>query len=244
MKILITGAAGYQAGFVIDRLQPDHELTFFDRVQPQREGRFIAGDITDFDAVREACAGQDAVVHLVALVRERFDKPHGLYADVMVKGTWHVAEACAQNGIRRLVNISSIIAIGWPADTDRPYAVGAPARFGTGDLFYCLAKHLGEEIGRAYSEAHGLQVINLRPGVIAGDGLNPGPERPEGDATDPWFIYVHPEDVAQAVELAVRHDDPPSGSYNVVAGHSDALFDWQATTAALGYQPQHNWEVL
>ena len=38
----------------------------------------------------------------------------------------------------------------------------------------------------------------MRPGVIAGDGLNPGPSEPE-NVTDPWFVYVDPRDVAQCV---------------------------------------------
>ena len=244
MNILITGAAGYQAGFIIDRLRENHELTLFDRVQPVRDGRFVSGDITDAAAVCRASAGQDAVVHLVALVRERAGKPQTLFADVMVKGTWNVAEACVQAGVERLVNISSVVAIGSPANADRAYAVGDPSRFGAGDLFYCLAKHLGEEIGRAYHQAHGLRVINLRPGVIAGDGLNPGPARPDGNTGAPWFIYVHPGDVARAVELALVRNEAPSGTYNVVAGHPESRFDWRATAEALGYEPQHNWEEL
>jgi len=242
LKILITGAAGYQAGFIIDRLHAKHELTFFDRVKPAQEGRFVEGDITDFDAVRGACSGQDVVVHLVALVRERFDKPHGLFADIMVKGTWNVAEACAQQGVSKLVNISSVVAVGWPKATDRPYRVGEPARYDKGDLFYCLSKFLGEEIGRAYHEAHGLKVINLRPAMIAGDGLNPNPKRPDEDPGPHWFLYVHPEDVAQAVDQAIESDTVTCESFNVVAGHPQARFDWKDTAEKLGYNPQHNWE--
>ncbi|MDA1085492.1 MAG: NAD(P)-dependent oxidoreductase [Verrucomicrobia bacterium] len=244
MKILITGAAGYQAGFVIDRLQARHELTFFDRVEPRAPGRFIGGDITRFDDVKAACAGQDAVVHLVALVRDRFDKPQDLFADIMVKGTWNVAEACARQGVRKLVNISSIVAPGWPDDPDRLFRVGDPANFGGQDMFYCLAKHLGEEIGRAYHAGRGLAVINLRPGIIAGDGLNPDPKRPDDDPGANWFLYVHPEDVAQAVERAIESDAVTSGTFQVVAGHPQARYDWQATKAALGYEPQHNWEAI
>jgi nucleoside-diphosphate-sugar epimerase len=244
MKILITGAAGYQAGFVVERLRGSHTLTLFDWVKPEHEGRFIEGDITDFDTVNRACVGQDAVVHLVALVRERFDKPHGLFADVMVKGTWNVAEACVQQGVKRLVNISSIVAIGWPEKADQPYRVGDPARFRQGDLFYCLSKHLCEEICRAYHEAHRLNVVNLRPGVIAGDGLNPDPKRPDEDPGPHWFLYVHPEDVAQAVDRAIASDTVTCGAFNVVAAHPQARFDWHETQAALGYDPQHNWEEV
>src|SRR5207245_942114 len=128
-------AAGYLGGFVIERLRSQYELTLMDRVEPplpDRELPFLPGDITSYPDVERACAGQDAVVHLVALVRERFDMPLGLFADVMVKGTWNVAEACARRGVRRMVNISSIVACGWPPSGASPDRVGerAPLRWG------------------------------------------------------------------------------------------------------------------
>jgi nucleoside-diphosphate-sugar epimerase len=63
MKVLITGAAGFQAKFVIERLREKHELTLFDIVDMQPPGRFIKGDITKYEDVENACKGQDAVVH-------------------------------------------------------------------------------------------------------------------------------------------------------------------------------------
>jgi nucleoside-diphosphate-sugar epimerase len=244
-RVLITGAAGYLAGFVIQRLRSRYALTLMDRVAPKAECAdlpFLRADITSYDDVARACTGQDAVVHLVALVRERFDKPHGLFADVMVKGTWNVAEACVRQGARRLVNVSSIVAMGWPAETNRPYRVGEGTHFRAGDLYYALSKHLGEEIGQAYHQAHGLSVIHLRPGVIAGDGLNPGPQ-PPGAPRGPWFVYVDPRDIAQAVECALE-TDLSYGCYQIVAGRRDALFDWVTARRELGYCPEHNWPEI
>ncbi len=242
MKVLITGAAGYLAGFIVEALAAEHELTLTDIVAlpDDRAGHsYIRADITDCEAVAAACAGQDTVVHTVALVRERFDKPPTLFADVMVKGTWNVAEACARQGVGRLVNISSVIAVGSPADGTRPYRVGDPQRFNEGDLYYCLAKHLGEEIGRAYHQAHGLSVVHIRPGVIAGDGLNREPVAPE-TPTNPWFMHVSPADVAGAVRAALTAD-VSYGAYHAVTARADGVFDWTETQRDLGYKPEHNW---
>ena len=242
-KILITGAAGYLASFIIDRLRSKYELTLTDRVEPKPDFQdlpFMQGDITNYAEIEKICKGHDAVVHLVALVRERFDKPAWLFADVMVKGTWNVAEACAAGGLQRLVNISSISACSPPPEGELPYRVGAPFQFNSGGLYYALAKYLGEQIGEAYYQAHGLSVIHLRPGVIAGDGHNPGPTAPD-NPTEPWFVYVDPRDVAQAVELAIETQDVMYGSYNVVAGREDSQFDWKQTAQELGYRPEHNW---
>ncbi len=242
-KILITGAAGYLASFIIKRLRSKYELTLTDRVEPKpyfKDLPFMQADITNYIEIEKVCEGHDAVVHLVALVRERFDKPAWLFADVMVKGTWNIAEACATSGVQRLVNISSISACSPSPGGELPYRVGAPFRFNPGGLHYALAKHLGEQVGKAYYQAHGLSVIHLRPGVIAGDGLNPGPKAPENPA-GPWFVYVDPRDVAQVVELAIETQDVMYGSYNVVAGREDSQFDWKQTAQELGYCPEHNW---
>ena len=245
-KILITGASGYLARFIIDRLHGTYQLTLTDIVEPDQvpeNTTFIKADVTNAAEIEAACAGQDAVVHLVALVRGRSDKPASLFADVMVKGTWNVAEACVQQGVQKLVNISSISAYPPAASAQLPYKVGDDFQFGAGDLYYALAKYLGEQIGAAYHQAHGLDVIHVRPGVIAGDGQNPGPAAPE-EVTDPWFVYVDPRDVAQCVARALETETVTYGAYNAVAGRSDSRFAWQQAQDDLGYSPEHNWPEI
>ena len=244
-RVLISGGSGYQARFIIERLREKYELTILDRVKPGggcSDLAFVEGDVTKYDDVRRACEGQDAVVHLIALVRERGGKTASDFADIMVKGTWHVAQACVEQGVKRLVNISSIIAIGMLNAEDMPYASDAPCKFAEGDFYYCLAKHLGEDIAKAYHQAHGLEVFNLRPGVIAGDGVNQGPQVPESPK-DHWFIYVDPRDVAQGVEAALT-SSAAQGCYNLVAGRADSGDEWQNAVGEIGYDPQHNWPEI
>lgn len=245
-KILITGASGYLAQFIIDRLHGEYQLTLTDLVEPDRafaDTTFIKADVTNTSEIEAVCAGQDAVVHLVALVRGRSDKPASLFADVMVKGTWNVAEACVKQGVQKLVNISSISACPPAPSAKLPYKVSDDFQFGAGDLYYALAKYLGEQIGAAYHQAHGLDVIHVRPGVIAGDGQNPGPAAPDV-VTDPWFVYVDPRDVAQCVARAIETQKVRYGSYNAVAGRADSRFAWKPAEDDLGYSPEHNWPEI
>ena len=245
-KILITGASGYLAQFIIDRLHSEYQLTLTDLVEPDRafaDTTFIKADVTNAAEIEAVCAGQDAVVHLVALVRGRSDKPLSLFADVMVKGTWNVAEACVKQGVQKLVNISSISACPPAPSAKLPYKVDDDFQFGGGDLYYALAKYLGEQIGAAYHQAHGLDVIHVRPGVIAGDGQNPGPSAPDV-VTDPWFVYVDPRDVAQCVVRAIETQKVRYGSYNAVAGRADSRFSWKQAEDDLGYSPEHNWPEI
>ena len=245
-KILITGAAGYLAQFIISQLHSKYQLTLTDIVELDQEHdgtTFIKADVTKLSEIEAASVDHDAVVHLVALVRERHGKPLSIYNEVMIRGTWNVAEACVRQGVQKLVNISSISACPPAAGVQLPYQVGDGFRFGGGDLYYSLSKHLGEQIGLAYHQAHGLKVIHIRPGVIEGDGLNPGPTAPDV-VTAPWFVYVDPRDVAQCVERAIVNETIDYGAYNAVAGREDSRFDWKQAEKDLGYTPEYNWDEI
>src|SRR4028119_539447 len=143
--VLLTGAAGVQASYIIHRLRAKYDLTLFDRAAPREEFSdlpFISGDITRLEDEK--------------------------------------------------------------------------TEFAEADLFYSLAKNLGEAIGNAYHQAHGLDVIHLRPGVIARDGANAEPQPTDAPF---WFIHVDPEDVAHAVEAALQ-SETRHGTFQIVAGRS------------------------
>jgi nucleoside-diphosphate-sugar epimerase len=243
-RVLVVGASGYLAGFVVERLhRAGYRLRGFDRVPPPADrplDEFVEGDVTRYDDVRRAVDGQDAVVQLAALVRGRREQPLERFVDIMVKGTWFVADAAAAAGVGRLVNVSSIVAIGPPRPGDRLVQEDEMPSPGGADLYYQLSKWLAEEIGRVYAQARGLSVVHLRPGVIAGDGVNPGPMLPDSPRRH-WFIYVDPRDVAQAVEGSLGASSPRQSSYFVVADHPQAGYDVGAAKRDLGYAPEHNW---
>lgn len=245
--VLVTGASGYLAGFVVDRLKASgYYLSGFDKIPPP-PGRpldnFVVGDITKYGDVCRAVTGQHAVIHLAGLVRGRWEQPLERFADVMVKGTWFLFDASSELGVTRVVNVSSVVALGPPPANDELFDEKRPAAQGGSDLNYQLSKWLGEEIGRVYGAAHNMSVINLRPGVIAGDGHNPGPSLPPTHRRR-WFVYVDPRDVAQAVEGALRASAPRQDSYFIVAAHPEASYDIGAARRDLDYDPEHNWPEL
>ena len=123
------------------------------------------GDVRDIDSLRSATRGCDTVFHTAAII-SYWRKERPLMHDVNVLGTRNVAQACLENGVRRLVHTSSTAAVGFPEngslanETTRfnwePYDVG-----------YRNTKHHAEkEILRAIKQ--GLDAVMVNPQVIIG----------------------------------------------------------------------------
>jgi nucleoside-diphosphate-sugar epimerase len=228
-------------------LREKYHLTLTSRSRPGRtyEGiAFVQADLACYDEIAACVENQDAIVHLASVLNNRLELPAAAFADAMVKGAWHIAEACVRHGVQRVIHVSSILACGQPGDPTRVYRTGDPSVFLKQDLLYPLAKHLAEEIFDGYHAAYDLPVIHLRPGVIAGDPRYPLPVRPA--ALKPqqlWFRHVDPRDVAQAIDAALT-SPRVHGCYHLLAGRADAMFDWRTAVEELGYSPAHNWPEI
>jgi nucleoside-diphosphate-sugar epimerase len=73
-------------------------------------------DVRDSDAVRAACRGMDVAVHLAAVQGTgNFYSSPDLVLDVNLRGVLNVADACAAEGVRRLVFSSSSEVYGLPS---------------------------------------------------------------------------------------------------------------------------------
>ena len=69
MRVLVTGGAGF-LGRHVSRYFADHghDVTVFDQAEADLAGiPSIVGDLTDADAVTNAVAGHDTVVHIGAI---------------------------------------------------------------------------------------------------------------------------------------------------------------------------------
>jgi nucleoside-diphosphate-sugar epimerase len=247
-KVLVVGASGYLARFVVEQLvERGYRVTGFDKNIPADDRpleHFIQGDITSLESVMRAVKGQEYVINLASLVRGRNLAPLSTFIDVMVKGTWLLAEACSVFNVKRFINISSIVATGFPKNVQEPLKEeSVELEIGGADVFYEMNKWIGEEVCRTYKKAKNLDIVNIRPGVIAGDGENGGPSLPEIPSPH-WFIYVSPEDVAQAIVGAVQAQSLGQTSYYAVADHPESIYNISASKRDLQYRPLTNWEHL
>lgn len=246
MKVLVTGGSGLIGGFVIPELQKiGDEVQVFDLVEPQGKNiPFIKGDVNDVDALNKALKRVEAVIHLAAIPVDT-GQAEKLFK-VNFEGTFHVLEAAARNGVRKVLFMSSICTIvhmKWaePFVWKTPFVPFTPLFFPVtedhpvyaGDL-YGVSKCLGENLCQSYSKQYGLSSICLRLASVWFPSDSPRARRlaksivkPEL-ATDRIWAYVDARDVAQAIRLCLHdRNEEKYAVYNIgaedVIGGRDTL---------------------
>jgi nucleoside-diphosphate-sugar epimerase len=173
MKVMVTGGIGAVGTAVVERLvNHGWDVRVVDRkpaAEVETKGfEYQAADITNFDEIREAMRGCEVVAHLAAIANPMFVPPQEIF-HINVQGTYNVYEAAAAEGIKRVVQASSINAFGcfwgnrdifpeyFPLDENHPT--------GTTDV-YSFSKEVVEDIGDYYWRRAGISGVSMRfPGV-------------------------------------------------------------------------------
>ena len=162
MKVLITGSSGLIGSQVAsDLAASDHTVVGYDLAAGQ--------DILDPVTLRGATRGCDAVIHSAALLGLP-DQDDSRIMATNLQGTWNVLSAAREAGIRRVVFLSSVDALGvfkgerapdyLPLDDAHPCYPATP---------YGISKLLAENMCRLFSESSGISVICLRPPGVWSD---------------------------------------------------------------------------
>jgi nucleoside-diphosphate-sugar epimerase len=125
----------------------------------------VVGDVNDPAALQRAFAGADLVIHTAAIVEE--DGARELYERVNVEGTRSVCAAAVAAGVRRVVQLSSIMVYGF----DYPADVTEEGPFVRDDNIYNLTKRESEQVAMSFDDpARDFGVIVVRPGDVYGAG--------------------------------------------------------------------------
>lgn len=173
MDILLTGGTGFLGRRLAQELAGRHRLRLLVRPTASRERfpagvEFAPGDVTDPASLETAVAGCDAVIHAAALVkilapRDQFDR-------VNVQGLENVLRATSKAGTRRLLYVSSFMALGpTEAGPQGELDESAPADERRWINDYERTKTLADRRARQ-AIAEGVPVTVLYPGVIYGPG--------------------------------------------------------------------------
>jgi nucleoside-diphosphate-sugar epimerase len=116
MKYFITGGSGFLGiNMVRYLLARGHEVTSYDLLPfdyPEKDQiKWIVGDIRNMDFLKESMKGSDFVIHAAAAL------PLYSAEDIRttdIDGTRNVCEASLQNGVKRMMHISSTAVYGIP----------------------------------------------------------------------------------------------------------------------------------
>lgn len=236
MRIVVTGASGNAGTALLLELgaSGEHELVGVSRRRPPDAPPYSWADwvCTDIggpgaaEALREAFAGADAVVHLAWLLQPQRDRE--VMRRVNQDGTAAVVDAAVRAGVAHLVHQSSVgtYAPGHGKVVDETW----PAT-GVQTSMYSRDKAAAERIvSRAEDK---LVVTRVRPGIIVQDAAASEVARyflgplipnllvrrsllrfaPFPDALA--FQAVHADDVASAIHLILR--EQAGGAFNVAA---------------------------
>ncbi len=215
--ILVTGAAGMLGSSLIQELLANQQSVkaLYRSAKPTQHSQnkvvWIQGDILDVSRLEEVMQGVTQVYHCAAIVSFSHDDAEELYK-TNVEGTANVVNAALNAGVKKLLHISSVAALG-KAKTGEAVSESSQWTEDKNSSVYGKTKHLAEmEVWRGVGE--GLDAVVINPGIILGSGdWNEGSSRLFKTAYDefPWFTegvtgFVDVLDVAKAAILLMNNE--------------------------------------
>jgi dihydroflavonol-4-reductase len=175
---LVTGGTGFLGAYIIRNLvekgypvrairRPSGKLPFFIDQSTWDKVEWVEGDVLDIISLTDAMQGVDSVVHSAAVVSFIKEKRKNMYA-VNIEGTENVVNAALETGVRRLLHVSSIAALG---RTTKASMVTEEKQWeeNKNNTHYAVTKHHAEmHVWRGFAE--GLEGVIINPSTILGYG--------------------------------------------------------------------------
>ncbi len=225
--VLLTGASGLIGRYVHRMLRErGDKVVAIDRIAGDD---VLACDLSEVHRLHELGSEAAAIIHCGAISGPMVarDNPY-LIVQSNIVGTANILELARVKGMRRVVYCSSVSAFGnTPAGLDlvpedvvlKPTSV------------YGASKAAGEQLLEGYRQQHGVDSVSLRPGWVYGPGRTTDcairtmiEDAQAGRPTsfpfgrDFYRQYVHVQDVADAILLALDAKELPRRSYTINGG--------------------------
>lgn len=175
MKIAATGASGLVGGNLAEvALAAGHELVCTKRAGSRVDHlahlgvRWVEADLASEDDLARAFEGAEVVVHCAAVVvtGSRADET---MRRTNVEGTRHVIDACRRAGVRRLVHVSTVSAIG-VSDGSRDVTEGDPFNLAEHHMLdgYAETKRAAQDLVEAAARAGEIDAVIACPTLMWG----------------------------------------------------------------------------
>jgi len=224
------------------------------RFDPAQHGwakmEYRQGDVRDPEALGEAFAGADVVVHLAFMITGTASAE--TIRAINVQGTLNAFRAAADAGAKRFVYASSVAAYGFHPDNPVGITEDWPTR-PADRLFYAREKAELEQLLDDEAQAGpGPALYLLRPPIVLGPhaagakGALPEPVARAGRwmlelvnripvpvpvlVADAPMQFIHEHDVGQALVKCVLAEGPP-GAYNIAGDGVLTGLTWRGSLA-------------
>ena len=176
-RILITGGTGFLGAYIIKALvekgvpvraiRRSSKLPVFINQDILDKVDWVEGDVLDVVSLQDAMDGVDSVIHSAAIVSFVKKAREEMYA-VNIEGTANVVNVALETGVRRLLHVSSIAALG---RTAKATTVTEEKTWeeNKNNTHYAITKHHAEmHVWRGFAE--GLTGVIINPSTILGYG--------------------------------------------------------------------------
>jgi uronate dehydrogenase len=189
LRVLVTNGATRLSRTVASALSGEHDVRLTARVQLEDAPsglEVVHSDLGHEEATNDLVRGMDAIVHSgepdpSASVSDQLD--------AAMRCTYNLLTAAFEEGVRRLVYLSSLSVMrGYPEN----HTVTERWRPRPGTDVSALCYHFGEYVCREFGRAAKVDTVCLRIGDLA-----------EGDGTPVSTSALYPSDLVQAVRKAL-----------------------------------------
>jgi nucleoside-diphosphate-sugar epimerase len=258
--VLVTGAAGYVAGYLLPLFRERYELRLVDsRAAPGVEVRDVS-DPEALDASRDLFRGADAVVHLA------FGRPPGgghhrryLAERANIDMAYAVYQLALEEGVRRVVVASSNHATDFyegPLRRGELDVISADGPRPLSDNYYGWAKEAYEHLGFVYASGtlgRPLEVVQIRIGAPRDmaktsfvDERRQDPKTLRRDLG----MWISPRDLAQLFARSIDAEDVRDGwgvpfqVFYGISGNTRAAWSIANARKVIGYAPEDDSEVV
>ena len=240
-NIVITGGAGFIGSNTVEELMKNNNITIIDNIQKEANNntpnvKFIKGDITDTNILKNTFKDSDYVIHLAAQTSvEQSIKDPIQTNNTNITGTLNVLTAARDTNIKKVIFASSAAIYG--DTTEIPIKETTPLNPKTP---YAISKISGEYYCKSFLELYGLETVSLRFFNVFGPGQKLNStysavipkfinamlknERPTiyGDGKQTRdFIFV--KDVVNAITKAIIEKNAVGKSINIATGKNTTL---------------------
>lgn len=244
MTVLVTGAGLIGCHFTKRMVDAGNRVVLYD-LSPNREyiqkivGKdrvdIVAADMRDLPALLNALKefSVDTLVHTAGLIGKRVAENSYTGSTNNILGTVNVLEAARLHGLSRVVYVSTFGTYDRSKIKEGPIREDAPIG---GHNLYTVTKVCSEHLVHAYASLYKLDAVIIRPSGVFGRGhyvggstvgmimrdlaLNTIKGEPFTIDAKIYFTneYVYAKDVALALDLACKVQDPKQRIYNAGSG--------------------------